>query len=232
MAQELQQIMAMLQQLQLDNESIRQENHLLHQQMDQFRLTQTATPTPTPQTIHVETPTSAKAPKISMPDKFDGNRQKFRGFINQVKLVFQMQPNSYNTDKIKIGFIGSLLSGPALDWYAGLMERSSPLLSNMTNFSTRFEASFGNTDKAHTAAVKISNLSQGNRPAAFYASEFQQIASDLEWDDAALMEQFRFGLRGDVKDLMLGFLDPVDLDNMTTVAIRCDNRLFERRQER
>ena len=162
MADELRQIMAMLQQLQLDNENIRQENNLLRQQMEQFRLTQASTPTPAPQAIHVQTPTPAKEPKISMPDKFDGNCQKFRGFVNQVKLVFQMQENTYHSDKIKIGFIGSLLSGPALDWYSGLMERSSPLLSDMTNFSTRFEASFGNTDKARTAAIKIRNLSQGN----------------------------------------------------------------------
>jgi hypothetical protein len=88
----------------------------------------------------------------------------------------------------------------------------------MTNFSARFEASFGNTDKARTAAIKIRNLSQGNRPAAFYASEFLQLASDLEWDNPALMEQFRFGLRGDVKDLMLSFVDPVDLEVAPTVG--------------
>ena len=45
------------------------------------------------------------------------------------------------------------------------------------------------------------------------------------------MEQFRFGLRGEVKDLMISFLDPDDLNALTTLAIRCDNRLFERRQE-
>ena len=76
-----------------------------------------------------------------MPDKFDGNRKKFRGFVNQVKLVFQMLPNTYPTDEIKIGFIGTLLSGPALDWFAPLMERSSPLLSDMKDFSAQFEAS-------------------------------------------------------------------------------------------
>jgi hypothetical protein len=227
MSTELQQIMSMLQQLKQDNDAIRQENSLLRQRMDQIQTSQASTSVPITQASQVEPPTSVKAPKISMPDKFDGNRRKFRGFINQVKLVFQMLPNTYDTDRIKIGFIGTLLSGPALDWFNPLMEKSSPLLSDMQEFSTQFEASFGDMDKAWSAAIKIRNLHQGTRPASFYASEFQQLASDLNWDDAALMEQFRFGLRGDVKDLMISFLDPIDLNALYTMAIRCDNRLFE-----
>ena len=236
MAEQLQQIMIMLQQLQQDNKTIHQENSQLRLQMEQLQATQASTQASTsaPATIttQAEPSMSIKAPKISLPDKFDGNRRKFRGFVNQVKLVFQMQPNTYLTDKIKIGFIGSLLSGPALDWFAPLMERSSPLLSDMKEFSAQFEATFGDTDKARTAAIKIRSLRQGNRPAASYASEFQQLACDLNWDDAALMDQFRSGLRGDVKDLLISFQDPADLNAAITMAIRCDNRLFERRQER
>jgi len=231
MSSELQQIMTMLQQLRQDNEAIRQENALLRQQMDQLRQNQASTSAAPVQTIQAEHSTSAKDPKISMPDKFDGNRRKFRGFVNQVKLVFQLLPDTYHTDKIKIGFIGTLLSGPALDWFAPLMDKSSPLLSNMVDFSTQFEASFGDTDKARSAAIKIRNLQQGNRPASFYSSEFQQLASDLSWDDAALMEQFRYGLQGEVKDLMISFHNPVDLNAAVTLSICCDNRLFERRQE-
>jgi len=139
MSEELRQIMTMLQQLKQDNDAIRQENSLLRQQMEQLQSSHASTSAPTIQTFQVEPPTSAKAPKISMPDKFDGNRRKFCGFVNQVKLVFQMQPNTYHTDMIKIGFIGSLLSGPALDWFASLMEKSSPLLLNMKDFSTHLK---------------------------------------------------------------------------------------------
>lgn len=231
MSDDLRQIMGMLQQLKQDNDTICQENQLLRQQMDRLQLTQASTTTaPTPVTL-IEPLMSTKDPKISMPDKFDGNRRKFCGFVNQVKLVFQLLPTTYTTDEIKIGFIGTLLSGPALDWFAPLMDKSSPLLSNMKDFSTHFEASFGETDKARTAAIKICSLHQGNQPASFYASEFQQLASDLTWDDAALMEQFHFGLRGDMKDLMLSFLDLENLNALTTLAIRCDNQLFEWRQE-
>ena len=47
------------------------------------------------------------------------------------------------------------------------------------------------------------------------------------------MDQFRQGLRNDVKDLLLTFPeDPMSLTEAITRAVRCDNCLFERRSER
>ena len=47
------------------------------------------------------------------------------------------------------------------------------------------------------------------------------------------MEQFRCGLRNDVKDLLLTFLEePKSLTEAISRAVRCDNHLFERRSER
>ena len=66
-----------------------------------------------------------------------------------------------------------------------------------------------------------------------YATKFRLIASDIPWDEQALMEQFCSGLHGDVKDLLLTFpQDPKSLTEAISRAIRCDNRLFERRSER
>jgi len=47
-----------------------------------------------------------------------------------------------------------------------------------------------------------------------------------------LIDQFRCGLRDDVQDLLLTFADPFSFSEAITQAIRCDNRLFERRQEK
>ena len=65
-----------------------------------------------------------------------------------------------------------------------------------------------------------------------YETNFRLIASHIPWDEQALMEQFRSGLRNDVKDLLLTFPeDPKSLTGAISRAIRCDNRLFERRCE-
>jgi hypothetical protein len=47
------------------------------------------------------------------------------------------------------------------------------------------------------------------------------------------MDQLHFGLRNDVKDLLLTFNEnPKSLTEAISRAVRCDNRLFERRSER
>src|SRR3954468_22217055 len=73
-------------------------------------------------------------PKVSLPEKFDGSRHMFRGFTNQVRLVTQLQARCYPTDADKIGLIGTLLKGPALAWFAPLLETSSPLLNDLAAF--------------------------------------------------------------------------------------------------
>ncbi len=47
-----------------------------------------------------------------------------------------------------------------------------------------------------------------------------------------MIDQFRYGLRDDVQDLLLTLADPSSFSEAITQAIRCDNRLFERRQEK
>jgi hypothetical protein len=47
-----------------------------------------------------------------------------------------------------------------------------------------------------------------------------------------LIDQFRCGLSDDVQDLLLTLADPSSFSEAITQAIRCDNRLFERRQEK
>jgi Retrotransposon gag protein len=174
----------------------------------------------------------APEPKVKLPSSFDGTRSQFRGFINQVQLVFRLQPHRYPTATTQVGLVGTLLTGAALKWFAPLIEKNSALLGSWDAFLMEFEANFGDTDRERTAANKIRRLRQGSRSASEYASEFRQLACDISWDDAALRDQFREGLRDDVKDLLLTFADPTSLDAAIAQAIRCDNRLFERRQEK
>jgi hypothetical protein len=177
--------------------------------------------------------TLIKEPKISLPAKFDGTRSQFRGFLNQVRLVINMHPNRYPNDASRVGLVGTLLTGTALAWFAPLLEKKSPVLENFETFITEFQESFSDTDSVRTAINKIRRLRQGDRPASAYAADFRLLACDIPWDEAALMDLFRYGLRNDVKDLLLTFHEePKSLTEAISRAVRCDNRLFERRSER
>ena len=173
------------------------------------------------------TQNSPREPKISLPAKFDGTRSLFRGFLNQVRLVIQLHPNRYPTDAARVGLVGTLLCGTALAWFAPFLEKS-PLLEDFEAFVKEFQASFGDTDSTRTTINKIRRLRQGDRPASAYAADFRLLACDIPWDEAALMDQFRQGLRNDVKDLLLTFPeDPKSLTEAISRAVRCDNPLFE-----
>ncbi|CAG8753872.1 12900_t:CDS:2, partial [Cetraspora pellucida] len=97
-------------------------------------------------------------------------------------------------------------------------QKSSPLLENFDDFVEVFEATFGDSDKTRTAANKIRKLTQGLKSAASYASEFRQISGDLDWGETVLIDQFRTGLRGDVKNLLLKMPDPTFLNDAITKA--------------
>jgi len=177
-------------------------------------------------------PAAPLEPKLGLPEKFNGTRTYFRDFVNAVRLTILLQPKRYPDGRSQVGFLGSLLIGPALSWFAPLIEQSSPLLGNFDAFLKVFEETFGDADKAKTASYKLRKLQQGTRSAAEYAAEFQRTAVDLPWDEYAKIDQFRYGLRGDVKDLLLTFPEPTSLTEAVSQATRCDNRLYERRQER
>jgi hypothetical protein len=144
----------------------------------------------------------------------------------------QLHPRCYFDDTTRVGFVGTLLIGTATAWFAPILETSSPLLQDFNAFMAEFEVVFGDSDKARTSANKLCRLQQGTRSAIIYASKFRQLACNVNWGKAALIDQFRYGLCDDVQDLLLTFADPSSFSEAITHAIRCDNRLFKCRQEK
>ena len=55
-----------------------------------------------------------KKPQVSLPDKFNGSRFKFRGFINQIRLRTALQAERYPTEESRVGLVGTLFRGQAL----------------------------------------------------------------------------------------------------------------------
>jgi hypothetical protein len=90
---------------------------------------------------------------------------------------------------------------------------------------------FDEHDRSLLAATRICKLRQGSQSVSFYASEFRRLASDLKWNDSALVHQFRSGLNDEGKDMLLHHPYPMTLGDAISLAIGVGNRLFEHRQE-
>jgi hypothetical protein len=95
-----------------------------------------------------------------LPEKFDGDRAKLRDFVNQVRLVFRLQPHRYAIEETQVGLIGSLLTGTALSWFLSLLEKDSPLLADLDQFLEEFSRTFGERDRALITTTKLLTLQQ------------------------------------------------------------------------
>ena len=68
--------------------------------------------------------------------------------------------------------------------------------------------------------------------AANYASKFQQLAAQTQWGVVPLVAQFYKGLKDRVKDNVAQVNQPNQLQSMITLAIRINDRQYERELEK
>ncbi|KAH9244699.1 hypothetical protein BASA81_017883 [Batrachochytrium salamandrivorans] len=67
-------------------------------------------------------PDSLREPKTARQTSSMAHARNFRGFINQLELVFQLQDRRYDSDRKKIATLGTLLTDKALSWYNPYIE--------------------------------------------------------------------------------------------------------------
>ena len=110
LTERLNQLMEAMHQLQLENENLRESLWKLEvgtpmeleEKNNSPPASTNALPVePGPSSTHSSTPlhlTTSMNPNVGIPDKFDGMRKHFRGFINQITLIIQLQPQRYIDD--------------------------------------------------------------------------------------------------------------------------------------
>jgi hypothetical protein len=162
---EMHDMIVLIQQLQQENANIRHA-------MKQHQAAHAQVHLPAPVANPVPHPQAPKEPRVSLPDKLDGDRTKLRDFVNQIWLVFRLQPQRYSTEEIQVGFIGTFLTRTALSWFSSLLEKNSPLLTNCDQFLEELSRTFGEKDRALIATAKLRLIQQRSRPASAYVAEF------------------------------------------------------------
>uniref|UniRef100_A0A8C9ZTG8 Gypsy retrotransposon integrase-like protein 1 n=1 Tax=Sander lucioperca TaxID=283035 RepID=A0A8C9ZTG8_SANLU len=152
-------------------------------------------------------------PHLSRPERFSGESGDCRAFLTQCGLHFELQSVHYPTDRTKIAYLISHLSGRAEAWATA-------------------EWIFQHVTPGREAARMLVNLRQGRRRVADYAIEFRTVAAESGWNQTALMDAFLCGLSSALKDHLAALDLPEDLDTLIALAIKIDKRLFERERER
>lgn len=171
-------------------------------------------------------------PKVPTPERFFGNRHKFRAFRNSCELFFALQPRTFFLEATKVGYVISLLSGDPQTWAHRLLEQKDISLTNLSTFFDALGQLYDDPQLSVTAETALHTLQQGRRAAEDYVAEFRKWSADTNWNDAALRYQFRLGLSDSLKDELARVGTPQTLNALIDLAIQIDRRLRERRSER
>ncbi|XP_030050671.1 uncharacterized protein LOC115464430 [Microcaecilia unicolor] len=170
-----------------------------------------------------------------LPDlpRFDGTPLfACRGFINQCRMLFDLQPQAFPSDQVKVTYMMTLLSGPALAWATPLWEQRDPALSNFNEFLRQFHMVFDVPKRPSSTAGQLLHVQQGSDSVGEYAIRFQTLAAKLGWNQEALTTIIWQGLSSRIKDELAGWEVPTSLDAVIALCTRIDVRFQERARER
>ncbi|MBW0523004.1 hypothetical protein O181_062719 [Austropuccinia psidii MF-1] len=159
------------------------------EQLTQFmrKLTQEVSPRD-----NYKTP-SLKTPSMKAPDSFDGTQaHKLRGFIQSCSLIFHNDPENFFSDRKKLLYSTSFLTGRAGKWiepYLSNISNEDPsyLLNNWQLFETKLFTLFGDPNGVRKAEQELKNLrmkESGN--VSLYIADFRNLMSRIgNWRERA-----------------------------------------------
>jgi len=174
-----------------------------------------------------------REPNVAEPQHFYGKREELMSFLTQIRLVFELQPSRFNSERQKVLYTVSFLRGTASNWFQPfLAQKPTPdMLDDFEDFVDALKKAFGNPNQSASAEREIRNLKQ-TTSVSTYSSDFQRLAAFLEWNDAAKISQYYWGLKDSIKDEFAKVDRPNNLSELITLAIKIDTRIYERHIEK
>ncbi|XP_064875137.1 uncharacterized protein LOC135572058 [Oncorhynchus nerka] len=200
--------------------SIRNLSDRLTSIQDQLRLPADHPPPVSPISPADSGAGSFREPKVPTSEKYEGDLGGCRSFLLQCGLVFDLQPYSYATDKARIAFVIELLRGRALEWASAVWERRDTCMTSYQGFTAEMRKLFDHPVRGKDTAKRLFSLRQGARSVADFVIEFRTLAVESGWNEESLQAVFYHGLSEQLKDELISYPEPSDLDSLVTLAIR------------
>ena len=74
-------------------------------------------------------------PRLPTPERYNGNPADCRGFLTQCSLTFELQASTFRTDRARIAYIITLLTGRARAWATAIWEQQGSACSDYVSFT-------------------------------------------------------------------------------------------------
>ncbi len=164
-------------------------------------------------------------PHANNPSLYDGDPNSCRAFLSQCSLVFALQPRRYATERLKIAYVITLLTGRAREWGTAVWDTGASFCNVFDDFRCEMTRLFDRSVRGDEAASKLARLRQGGRSVTDYAIQFKTLAASCDWNEGALRAMFREGLNFEIQDEIATHELPLDLEGFINLAIRVESRL-------
>ncbi|KAF7647276.1 hypothetical protein LDENG_00174840 [Lucifuga dentata] len=171
-------------------------------------------------------------PCLPPPEHYSGDPGTCRSFLSQCSLVFELQPATFPSDRAKVAYVITLLSGKAREWGTAVWDTNSLVCASFSSFSMEMKKVFDRSLSGREAAREILHITQNNHMVSDYAIEFRTLAATCNWDTQALFDVFYHGLSARIKDELATHNLPDNLDSLIELACRVDGHLRVRSWER
>jgi hypothetical protein len=180
-----------------------------------------------------------KTTKLRDPDPFSGKREELYNFIASCRLKFAMESHHFTDEFLKIGWASTHFTGTPKSWFSTLFtvnqdlpqEDWPPELQTFSGFVKKLNELYGDPNLVSSKARELVALRQ-TTSVTEYIAQFKTIAQFLQWNDDALKEIFKKGLKTLVGDaIALREEEPATLQEYMDISNRIDIRLQQRRFE-
>ncbi len=181
-----------------------------------------------------------KPPK---PEPFEGNSRDVLPFITRCKTYFRFFPVSMAYPEGRVLLAAGRLRGNASTWFEPILrdfldeepskqdDETKKIFGDWGEFEKAIKDAFGLVNEEREAAARLRQMRQKGS-AAEHCATFRQIAALTDWEDEPLMEILYHTLKSEVKDELYKDDRPDTLAEYMTMAIKIDQRQYERRRER
>ncbi|KAI2645263.1 Transposon Tf2-8 polyprotein [Labeo rohita] len=171
------------------------------------------------------TPPSASGSPMALPATFAGEAAECSGFLLQVSLFIQMQPQQFPSDSAKVAFLISLLTGKALQWAKAIWNANNPIINSFEQFMTHFSEVFNTATDTLTTSDQLFRLQQGTSLVNDYTLRFRTLAAASGWNETALLGAYRQGLNLEIRASMALYDDSIGLETFLQRTTRVSQRL-------
>ncbi|KAM3619957.1 uncharacterized protein V6R79_016353 [Siganus canaliculatus] len=134
-------------------------------------LRQTSSPSVAPQTQAAApgppapvspAPYTGSGIKLASPERYSGDPGQCKAFLTDCDIHFEHSPQAFPTDRSRVAFMVSHLTGRARAWATAEWARDSPLCASVTDFRAALRRVFDPVSTDREKARELSRLRQGN----------------------------------------------------------------------